>query len=151
MSNDWKTGDVAAIPFGSGDHIAVRDFDGTWLVAGKSNSGAYVDARPLVVIDPEDREQVASIRKAFQLVDCLPGDRVDDWQAALRSLIEPPKPEEPTGLGAVVEDMTGIRWTRVEAGDGETRNPWYPADCDEQPAEWTAIAAVKVLSEGVQS
>ena len=63
---------------------------------------------------------------------------------------KPPKPAEPTGLGAVVEDAEGKRWTRVEpAANATSRNPWYPADCDEQPEEYADIDAVRVLSEGV--
>lgn len=59
------------------------------------------------------------------------------------------RPTEPTGLGAVVEDEDGIRWTRVESGPAETRNPWYPAgDADLQPREYADIAVVRVCSEG---
>ncbi len=64
---------------------------------------------------------------------------------------KPPKPDEPQGLGAVVEDAADHRWTRIYPGVGEGE-AWY---CDDargraQWEHWANIAAVKVLSEGVQ-
>jgi hypothetical protein len=67
-------------------------------------------------------------------------------QAALRSLIAPPKPPEPQGLGAVVEDAEGRRWVRVNA-----LIPW-PYEKGDTRVSWTAVAPapVRVLSEGVK-
>lgn len=112
--------------------------------------GTYVAAwgpnGRLVVIDPEDREQVERVTAAF--ANEYGGDlHVDETQAALRSLIAPPRPPEPMGLGAVVEDKDGNRWIRKgktkhgedwthQIGDAFTANPW------------SRIAAVRVLSEG---
>src|SRR5689334_10172256 len=46
---------------------------------------------------------------------------------------KPPKPKEPTGLGAVVEDSRGVRWVRTESARG-MENPWqatlHPAEGD---------------------
>jgi hypothetical protein len=66
---------------------------------------------------------------------------------------KPPKPEEPTGLGAVVEDDRGVRWVRTEPKNGMT-NPWqatlHVAEPDEvRSLRWAEVVAVKVLSEGV--
>jgi len=117
-----------------------------------------INGRPLVVIDPEDREQVERLARICHDLDGVELDNPEPMttrglamRQALRSLIAPPKPPEPTGLGAVVEDEGGTRWTRVEpAAKAITRNPWYPADDDErQPAEYADIAAVRILSEGV--
>jgi hypothetical protein len=107
------------------------------------------DARPLVVIDPEDREQVeqlaAACRTAFGWT-CGPTENdTTATQAALRSLVTPPKPPEPQGLGAVVEDAEGRRWVRGE-------HAWTNLGAKGIFLNWTAyadLAAVKVLSEGV--
>lgn len=61
-----------------------------------------------------------------------------------------PKPAEPQGLGAVVEDARGDFWVYTglrNAKDGETRL-WFRGSL---PADYADIAAVKVLSEGIQS
>lgn len=110
--------------------------------------------RPVVVIDPEDAEQVRAIRDLVcSLAGTDPSDFPAEWRVrnALREFADPkPRIEEPTGLGAVVRDVEGILWTRVEAGEAQTRNPWYPADAaDFQPDEWHNLCAVEVLSEGV--
>jgi hypothetical protein len=64
-------------------------------------------------------------------------------QAALRSLVADPKPDRPTGWGAVVEDNTGAYWTLYAP----------EADCWINYAEgkrhYDEIAAVRIVSEGV--
>jgi hypothetical protein len=111
-------------------------------------------ARPVVVIDPEDREQVAEVVRAIR------GERrvsssslaVENAQKGLRSLLAPPKPPEPTGLGAVVEDARGCVWVR--AGNDETpgKDPWRGTSGEHIGwwSPWGRIDAVRVLSEGVQ-
>jgi hypothetical protein len=106
----------------------------------------------LVVIDPEDREQVERLVRAMPAEWNL--DQPDDpelfedsttgVQQALRSLIAPPRPEEPMGLGAVVEDAEGNRFVRSEATGSY---PWSQVGDDDW---WTYpnIKAVRVLSEG---
>lgn len=103
---------------------------------------------PVVVISPEDREQVA------RLADILhsPSGRwlcagVENIQTALREFANPtpPKPEEPTGLGAVVEATNGDLWVRVDAA-----GVWACASDEEKVATyWPTIPAMRVLSEGV--
>jgi hypothetical protein len=113
--------------------------------------------RPVVVIDPEDREQVERLARdnydlihkpgAFDALSQMSQDAyVEFMQAALRSLIAPPKPPEPQGLGAVVEDAEGRRWVRVNA-----LIPWQYEKGDTR-VSWTAVAPapVRVLSEGVK-
>lgn len=122
-----------------------------------------VTVRPLVVIDPDDRKQVERFRDAT--VDALMEhvgkqcvrerdftnvDLGNAMQAALRQFAEskPAKPDEPTGLGAVVEDGEGVRWVRVDAvGSGRTASNWVDAYSKEN--RWSDIDAVRVLSEGV--
>ena len=57
-----------------------------------------------------------------------------------------PKPAEPTGLGAVVEDSQGERWVRVAECDQSWRSEHAAALCD-----YALIDAVRVLSEGVSA
>lgn len=155
MSRDWKPGDVAMVTEVGGGNgepvVAIRTASATWQSAfGESGTRHIVEERPLVVIDPEDREQVERLADAFAThPDCLRNYGFDAMQAALRSLITPPKPKEPLGLGAVVEDAKGKRWVRgrdsnchwyPETGFDRTVGPWAP---------WAEIAAVKVLSPGV--
>ena len=72
----------------------------------------------------------------------------DDIADQIEAQTKPPKPAEPTGLGAVVEDAEGVRWVRKgstthgedwtrQIGDAWTGNPWNRID------------VVRVLSEGV--
>lgn len=75
---------------------------------------------------------------------------IEDLAAALREFANPtpPKPDEPTGLGAVVEDAEGRRWMRGSS----TRGLKVWVNDDALDSEWRAyrdIAAVRVLSEGV--
>ena len=66
--------------------------------------------------------------------------------------VTPPKPAEPTGLGAVVEDAAGDQWVRAGFDHGgRLLDNWRLASGDGvgnwQP--WSRIDAVRVLSEGV--
>lgn len=159
MSREWEPGDVLLDTddgmiglvvdqgFGcrsgpqhddAGTHVHYED--GDW------NASIRSDHRRLLVIDPEDREQIERLESA--MADALGwtllhnGPRVDGLQAALRSLLAPPKPDEPTGLGAVVEDTAGERWVRF-------CDSWR---LDQSPAgyrSYSAIDVVRVLSVGV--
>ena len=60
-------------------------------------------------------------------------------------LARPPKPSEPTGLGAVVEDDEGDSIVRVLSG--RQSEPWFGPDGERY--EWVDINVVRVLSEGV--
>ena len=169
--SEWKPGDVARLVYSVGvTTINCRAIRGErcWFTSrGDAISDREVaQARGLVVIDGENREQIE--RLILALPDAIDwgfasddpsnpgspkvvGGIVEPFQAALREFANPtpPRPEEPAGLGAVVEDENGVLWTRVESGVAETRNPWYPAAFpDLQPDEYDHIAVVKVLSEG---
>ncbi len=158
MGREWKPS--------PGDVALVRNEYGVWNVAiyavrpadrgripfvwvyGVSDSTMPIgaEARPLVVIDPEDREQVERLAAAINhrhVYEPFP-ERV---QAALRSLITPPKPEEPTGLGAVVEDAEGELWVRVRPHQGAFRQA--SGEHVGRYCIYDRIAAVRVLSEGV--
>lgn len=137
------------------------------------------EIRPLVVLGPEGLDATAlgravSEAAGLQLVvldlyaanDRIPESEVA--QCAIRTLrasdyisdrgladqieaqTKPPKPAEPTGLGAVVEDADGLRWVRV-ADDG-LAFAWRPVGnrtSYEDNRYWKRVAAVSVLSEGV--
>lgn len=163
MTNNWKPGDVAVAQYR--DEPASRYFyrkvfgkDGAyeWVNEDGTRSERFELAewhRPLVVIDPDDREQVERLVRAMppewnleqpddpELLD----DSVAGVTTALRSLLAPPRPEEPTGLGAVVEDDRGRQWVR---GFQEDDAPWV---CDHFVSRSFSDIPnpVRVLSEGV--
>lgn len=181
-AREWKPGDVAAIQtrvIADDGGVAVRVKSHVltgepvwmWIVNGgvpRADGGlvrdeSVTDARPLVVIDPEDREQTARLADLFceaRWCHTAAGDS-DECDPLTRSAMRealaafanptPPKPPEPTGLGAVVEDASGHRWVRAGLGvAGADATPWqgvYPGPVERR--HWRDIAAVRVLSEGV--
>jgi hypothetical protein len=162
MKRDWKPGDVA-IDAGGTPGIITTDGDrasteARWVEFANGNTARLSDQtiRPLVVIDPEDREQVERLLNLYW-VERNPDDEADvqnypeyvnDLQAALREIADP-KPEEPTGLGAVVEDEDGDKWIRTcEPCDDCLNKPWQRGPVRRN---WLIVPAVRILSEGVQS
>lgn len=119
--------------------------------------GLFCKPRRLVVIDPEDDRQVHRLTGALVLSGQGRNDR-NYWretQAALRSLIKPPRPEEPTTWGVVEascsHDDTRRKWVRHEDGN------WWPAwTYGDQPSrtplpdDWDSLVDPVVLREGVQ-
>jgi hypothetical protein len=122
-----------------------------------------------VVIDPEDAEQVERLAEAldvaFRKVDpegwANANEGTDEEgeaivRAALREFARPtpPKPEEPTGLGAVVEDAEGEVWVRLPDppdADWNLDKPWRGGAGFGTRRHWQIVDAVRVLSEGVQA
>ena len=98
----------------------------------------------LVVIDPEDREQAERLRQTMSLLGYERGDCAEDLQAVIRAMIAPPKPDEPTGLGAVVEDAVGEWWVQFTSKTGK----WW-RNHQGVNRRWSDLNAAKVLSEGV--
>lgn len=156
MKREWKPGDVALIPFARGDIRAMFTTDG-WAISDAPDVrgiGEFGDVRPIVVIDPEDHQQVERLVKALStgqpLIGLDPTNRemvdqawVTHTQTALREFANPtpPKPEEPTGLGAVVEDVEGDLLTHIGNHD------WVTPGGDS--FIWSELKVVRVLSEGV--
>lgn len=161
-AQEFKPGDLAMVTMKGEEVMCTRyatGFESGWFHGvglvdkqwGHPDSGTT--PRPLVVIDPEDREQVERLADLL-IVERATTDGVvhSGVQAALRSLITPPKPEEPTGLGAVVEDVEGskwIRWCSPGAAHSFSQQPWQMADGGGADTYWSDITAVRVLSEGV--
>jgi hypothetical protein len=113
--------------------------------------------KAVVVIDPEDRDQVERLTVALfaevGAADLPDGYTANEVQAALRSLLEPEEPEEPEGIGALV----------LCAGDGEPSVRVGVPDIwpdIENPKEWSRFGRkvawsdlprpITVLSEGWQ-
>ncbi len=156
MNRDYKPGDVAMVRLDAETEIRVMwTHDGGWRGPKGTFYDLHLSARPLVVIDPEDREHVERLVRALDsqrtLSDwsSLLGPAVETTQDALRSLITPPRPPEPQGLGAVVETADGERyvrdkttttvahWKRASGGEGGSRH------------RYDTLPVVRVLSEGV--
>lgn len=160
---EWKPGDVAMVRYVDGGvEPSLLTYRNGWVSMvdgrGDGKDEPCVPIRPLVVIDPEDREQVERIRESLERMSfstwacgatsCL--------QGALREFADPkpPRPDEPTGLGAVIEDTDGVLWTRTEHKPNLTGTVWVSAFHRTQAdssvmREYADIAAVRVLSEGV--
>ena len=165
MKRAWKPGDVA---MAAGERVIYTDNDlspWTWALTGAPahrQDRVEEEARPLVVIDPEDREQVDRLAKAMHESDHIASwhdlhnetrsQIKDAMQAALRSLVEPPRPEEPTGHMAVIEDRKGDRWVnwRDPRRSGHHERPWVNTHDSEDARDYADIDVVRVLSEGVQ-
>lgn len=149
MSGVWKPGDVGISTSAERFIVTARgqcywpgEEPGDTL--GVSGVPADTD-RPLVVIDPEDAEQIKRLVTLFNQTGTPLGKVFNErLTIALREFANPtpPKPEEPTGLGAVVEDDKGRRWTNTHEVLA-----WRPQDG--RPRRYTDISAVRVLSEGV--
>ena len=158
----YEPGTVAMIRVKGDDRevIAFRDDDSTvagWSLGERRRSAVWVDreqvtdVRPLVVLDPEDARCVVTyLRLAAQYaMNKQAQDNAHRIADQIEQQTRPPKPAEPTGLGAVVEDARGDFWVYTglrNAKDGETRL-WFHGSL---PADYADIAAVKVLSEGIQ-
>ena len=123
------------------------------------------DVRPLVVLDlvdvapasftpPSAAEASLWLRR---LADKWGGSCAADVARAIADQIEaqtkPPKPAEPTGLGAVVEAEDGRKYVRT----AKTDFPWVDAANPGENAyhwtEWGGLPTppVRVISEGVES
>lgn len=150
MSREWKPGDVGLVPFASADEVGIFTHDG-WVTRLNLRPLGYSDVRPLVVIDPDSDDDLSRLWRL------LPDNLVsaDQLQAALREFANPtpPRPDEPTGLGAVVEDEDGDEWIRVGGPRDGLPRPWAGRGNVADLRDWhryADIAAVRVLSEGVQ-
>lgn len=178
MGRDWKPGDVAMVtgPWVRDEpdeaRPASRYSDGWQAIDGAAFlfDSNVRSAHPLLIIDPAgtmvgyDPDDAmhylpAWFRIAADKSDAR--DRAEGREPAghgeiLRNLasqieaqIRPAKPDEPTGLGAVVEDADGNLFVRFRPDGGPAK--WALATT--QPVEiahvWSAIDVARVLSEGV--
>lgn len=163
MTREWAPGDVALVQNGYGVwNVAICQVAlgyNQW-VYGVSRSTAPMDspARPLALIDPEDRAQVEQLASRLRLNGGghpyatmsaqAAVDDADALQAALRMNIAQPTPPEPTGIGAVVEDAEGQWWTRVRNDDEACA--WQRVDGPMVQTTWGLVGAVLVIAQGTQ-
>lgn len=152
----FKPGDVAIIKCSDGDwrpafytSTAMSGYSNWRFADGMLRDAGLSVARPLVVIDPESSADVERLTGALEQFITSGDDYADGVQAALREFASPtpPRPDEPTGLGAVVEDAEGYLWVLNERALTDTL--WWRRVGVATP-HWSAISAVRVLSEGVQ-
>ena len=165
MARDWQPGDVAMVRYKlmgewredarvRAEHPPLGG--GVWWGPnGWIGDSTAKEARPLVVIDPEDREAAKRLLETYgrQFTAWTPelDSNVTRLQAALREFANPtpPKPAEPTGIGAVVEAVYDNRFVRIDRGNKAWRRV---GDIDPSATcSWEDIDAVRVLSEGVTS
>jgi hypothetical protein len=160
---DWKPGDVAMVTL-SEDHplgpVTLRgmrashfDRELVWRLPDTgflARDTLVESARPLVVLDPESDEDVERLADAFanhgDVHARVRETLLESARDTLRALARPPKPAEPTGLGAVVE-QDGLRWVRADTDD----LPWRVVAGPETSAfrNWDQFRpTVRVLSEG---
>lgn len=117
------------------------DNDGWWF------SYQATDVRPLVVLDLagwDTAELIGDLRGGGRAAIGFIADQIEQQTRQ-------PKPVEPTGLGAVVEDSKGVLWVRDTQGHGCA---WKAVAGDRQPkvgyraSAFVGIDVVRVLSEG---
>ena len=166
MTREWKPGDVALVTDAKGrTGRAMKGARGWDFTPSGSSLNAYsgeaepIEAHPLIVIDPRTMTWDGRIPSAQEFTAWAEAIGAGEFETgilriadALRELPDPilpnPKPDEPQGLGAVVEDADGVRWVRYSIHDGYS----WMRQTREDPAyvQYDDIAAVRVLSEGVQ-
>lgn len=131
----------------------------TWVSNGdtihEDHGGDCCDGlcHPVFVIDPEDREAVERLVDTFRrgIARSADGTGVDAMQDALREFAnpKPPKPDEPTGRYAVVEDSAGQEWCRIDVHNGYAWQKLGQPATEYHYDMYRNIDAVKVLSPGV--
>ena len=118
--------------------------------------------KAVVVIDPEDREQVERLIRLFQVEQfggqygshSLDETSISNMQAAIREFAnpEPPKPDEPLGLGAVVRapwnDHVDL-WLRTTGDRPGSDHVWQNQRANNIWRTWADFpSSVEVLSSG---
>jgi len=165
MTENWKPGDIA-IAGGPSEFVVFcydADSDGRghlrWMYGDGSNAAVgdrhMRNCRPLITIDSAKLEGGTLLPQwiryaALDMERDSTGPVIRDLRT-IADAIEatfaeptPPKPEEPNGLGAVVEAINDNHFVRVGSAG------WvHVDDCAGEPCDWRDIAVIRVLSEGV--
>lgn len=151
---EWKPGDVGTSQYGR-----VFNTHRGWVFdddSGYTSTNKISGFRPLVVVDPEAEipdTVLDAFKDAWREADQngSVGNRVRaGLAAALREFANPVvKPEEPTGLAAVVEDADGDRWVRSRIARGGLLHAHWENSRTCAHRAYSDIDAVKVLSDGI--
>lgn len=161
MTRQWQPGDVGVtIP------LLAHEKEHRFIVVEKDGETSFHysdgdrmlmpprdNGRPLVVIDPDDGKQVERLALLIW-PERLSGPLSDRsflmLADALRDFGKPTLPPEPTGLGAVIEDVDGDLWVRVEQPDPDDPH-WFFNGRDEDSCcvRWSDLDVAKVLTPGV--
>lgn len=163
--SDWKPGDVAIAKYSHDDepkiYMRVRNkysgADERWESVDGSHSLDFRSAdwwHLLAVIDPESDEDMERLAKAvveaaFKHGNLPVSDNGIHWTTIALALREfakptPPKPERPTGLGAVVRDSTDVEFVHL----GSDLWTYGTTDGPASSFTWDELDAVEVLSQG---
>lgn len=151
--SSWQD-EVALVDCGAdGNRLALRLPDDVprrgWRFAD-STMTLDLAVRPLAVIDPEDSRSFAieAAQRACSALNLMPGriisPAIQAIQEVIREFATPaPRIEEPTGLGAVVEDDQGCDWHRTATGR------WLAEDgLRTRAGGWGHIKPVRILFPG---
>lgn len=162
---EWEPGTVAMVTDGRGEYLALRRTSGAtsyWVGNVRhATDGKVTSVRPLLVLDPDDPDQMRELVDNFFVALSGRAYRnyardIDDMRAAVVTMLPKPtpvKPAEPTGLGAVVMDYPTGRsetWVLIYVSDYPEIRLWRRCGDGEERTTWAKFSnAVKVLSEGV--
>lgn len=156
----WKPGDVAMVQCSDGEwrratHWTEPYTGPRWVFQDNSRRRVSEStARPLVVVDPEDRDQVVALMDSWGTVEGWDDWEVDRVQAGFRSLAQTGNPPEPSGIGAVVVDQDDITYVlagRLSSDGFELPDKWRAIDGPivGDWKNWDQINVKQVLSVGV--
>lgn len=168
-AGEWKPGDVAMVTWSKtgAEKIMLRGVNDRWYEStGFFRAELARSVRPLVVLDPEDREQVARLAASYAAVaSARLGDEYIVWEnrspeardkisadltAALREFASPtpPKPDEPGKYGVIIAG-DGREWFRYTTSEMRGRDWCRPgAEGSTEYARWDDLNVVRVVEEG---
>lgn len=157
MTRKWKPGDVAMVGWTTSHGLrrldmAFRTPRSGWLRHDDMfiHDDKVCGAHPLVVIDADDSRQVERLAKALGIGTLNWHGTTGELQAALRSLVAPPRIDEP-GMWSVVEAACvhsdeRVEWVRWSDGN------WYRTDGHHvtPPDDWDSLVDPTLIREGVR-
>lgn len=168
MTREWKPGDLAMVTCSDGQERRALfgqfwiDDSGVWVFRdGTRRNADESQARPLVVIDPEDRERVERLTKAIDSAGVFTGltvGNVSKMQTALREFANPtpPRIDEPGTWGVVeascVHSSKRREWVKFPSGNWHSIRDFENAREDiENPDDWESLIDPVLVREGLRS
>ena len=147
---NWQHGDIAIAVNYEGEEKVVRYRRRQWVFAdGSTMPESGTQVRRLVVIDPEDREQVERLAQAIGAIN------VSRLQERLREFVTPtpPKPDEPGRWGVVeascAHSPRRLHWMRHEDDNWWPFAPYGEDDRRPLPDDWDSLVDPVVVHDGV--